>query len=47
MHQLNIAEYCLKSNAQRFPHKNALVIVDELNSERKITYQELYNSVYQ
>lgn len=45
MDKLNITEYCLKSKAEQFPDKYALVLIDKLGSERKFTYQELYHAV--
>jgi len=45
MQKLNIAEYCLKSHAEQFPDKNALILVDKLGSEDQITYQALYCAV--
>lgn len=42
-HLLNITHYCLQANAQKFPDKYALIIVDAIGKERKFTYQELYH----
>ncbi len=42
---LNIAEYCLDQKNQECPNKNALIIVDSLDSARVFTYRALYESV--